>query len=199
MIHIRNLPFILETGEIRCASHPNADSAYTPIGDATLIQSRSHKTIPKAPGGGFQDYVSFYFGVRTPMLYVIQRGFNEVNQLPQGEIIYLVTTVQNVLDYTHKFVFFDGHAYEILSQCFNSVNELNNVDWIATKARQWASSSDPDLKRRKQAEFLVYSELPVNHLHGIAVYSNEAKEQVTGMLSEFDVALPVKIKNSYYY
>lgn len=133
------------------------------------------------------------------MLYKIQKENNEVPTIPQEEIIYLVTTVHNVTKHTDQFVFFDGHGFESLTRCFNSLDDLKEVDMEAVGAKWWSSVTDPDLMRRKQAEFLVKNSLPLNYLKGIAVYNKKAENQVKSLLSEYNVELPLKIKKDYYY
>ncbi len=150
--HIDNLDFILKSGRITCPNHQNCDPNYIGIGDSTLISSRSSKQINIAPGGCFTDYVVFYFGRRSPMLYNIQKEFNNVIKRVPDEIIYLVTTFENVIVNDSKFVFTDGHGYHNLSQFFNQAKDLDKVDWSATKLIRWNDTEDdPDRKRRKQA------------------------------------------------
>ena len=74
IIHINNLEYILKLGKLTCLNHQKADNDFIRIGDSTLIKSRNNKTIPVCPKGSFSDYVSFYFGARSPMLYNIQKG-----------------------------------------------------------------------------------------------------------------------------
>jgi len=49
-----------------------------------------------------------------------------------------------------------------MSQFFNDEDSLEEVDWNAVKLKRWTDTEDdPDRKRRKQAEFLVFNELPL--------------------------------------
>jgi len=160
--HIDNLDFILESGKLTFPSHNDSDPNYIGIGDSTLIGSRNSKQISVEPNGNFTDYVAFYFGTRSPMLYAIQKGFNGVIQRNPQEIIYLVTTFENVTKNGCQYVFTDGHGYHLMSQFFNDEDSLEEVDWNAVKLKRWTDTEDdPDRKRRKQAEFLVFNELPL--------------------------------------
>lgn len=89
--HIDNLDFILKSGKLTCPSHRDCDPNYLGIGDATLIGSRSSRKITVEPNGDFTNYVAFYFGARSPMLYAIQKGFKRVTKRSPEEIIYLVS------------------------------------------------------------------------------------------------------------
>src|SRR5690606_7425734 len=98
--------------------------------------------------------IPFYFGTRTPMLFVIQNGFNGVTATPPQNIVYCVSSVQKILDSDLDFVFTDGHAIDSLTSQFTSdkVLELEKlIDFEAVKTRDWNSETDLDLKRRKQA------------------------------------------------
>ncbi|MCK4390123.1 MAG: DUF4433 domain-containing protein [Desulfobacterales bacterium] len=66
--------------------------------------------IPCGPGGVIHDYVSFYFGYLCPMLLQLHTGRVEGYADGQDPIIYLVSTVQTVLESGSGFVFSDGHG-----------------------------------------------------------------------------------------
>jgi hypothetical protein len=70
IIHIDNLPFIISRNEVTSPSHKSADPGYIGIGDDSLIAHRKTMSIPLKPGGTFNDYIAFYFGKRSPMLYM---------------------------------------------------------------------------------------------------------------------------------
>ena len=108
--HIDNFDFILESGKLTCPNNLDCDASYIGIGDETLIGSRSSKEINIEPNGNFTDYVAFYFGTRSPMLYSIQKGFNNVTKRSPETIIYIVTTLENIKEGEFQYVFSDGHG-----------------------------------------------------------------------------------------
>lgn len=200
LIHIDNLEFILAEQELRCANHPDKDPNYTGIGDSNLIKKRGTKNIPLSPGGTFKDYVAFYFGPRSPMLYEIKNGYNGVKKRNQQEIIYLVTSVKTVKKYNCDFVFYDGHAYNILSNCYNDMQDLENIDWQTIKAKSWYNrEGDMDKKRRKQAEFLIHKSFPWSAIKGICTVNNSAKQKVEQILQSKNISRKVIVKKTFYY
>lgn len=200
MIHVDNLEFILDEQELRSVTHPNRDPDYTGIGDSTLIQSRGSKTIHLTPGGSFRDYVSFYFGPRSPMLYEIKYGYNNVTKRNQEEIIYLVTTVDSIVNHNCDYVFFDGHGYHKFSGCYKDLRDLDQVDWQIVNAKYWNNREDDmDRKRRKQAEFLVHQSVPWSAIQGICVYTNTAKQNVERLLNSRNISCTVITKTDFYY
>lgn len=129
IIHINNLPIIIANKGITCPSHSYANTDYIRIGDDSLIAHRREMPIRLNPGGTFDDYVAFYFGRRSPMLYNIKNGYHH------------------------------------LSQIFNTEEGFAHIDWRIINASKWFDTwDDPDRKRRKQAEFLIYKSLPIEAL-----------------------------------
>jgi len=198
--HIDNLDFILEAGKLTSPSNPDANKSYIGIGDTTLIGSRSLKQINIEPNGNFTDYIAFYFGARSPMLYSIQKGFNGVTKRNPETIIYLVTTFKSIKESECQYVFTDGHGYSSLSQFFNTEDNLDEVDWHTVELNRWNDTEDdPDRKRRKQAEFLIYREVPLSVIIGIGVYNETAKTNTLAKFAAHDFTCSVIVKPDLYY
>lgn len=200
IIHIDNLDFILKSGKLTCPNSPDCDPNYIGIGDATLISSRSSRQISIEPNGNFTDYVAFYFGVRSPMLHLIQYGYKGVIKRNPDTIIYLVTTFENVKKSESQYVFSDGHGYNFLSQFFNTEDGLEEVDWDTVNLKRWNDTEDdPDRKRRKQAEFLVYRELPLSTIVGIGVYNEAVKTNILTKFTSYNFTCNIFVKPNWYY
>lgn len=198
--HIDNLDFILEAKAIRCPNAVNSDPSFIGIGDSSLIQSRRSKQIPIEPNGDFSDYVAFYFGARSPMLYNIQNGFKNVTKRNPEDIIYLISNFEAVDLNRSTFVFTDGHGYHHLSQFFNREIDLKEVDWEIVKLVRWNDTEDdPDRKRKKQAEFLIHKEVPISMIRVIVVYNQNAKANILAKLAEHNIECNVIVKPSLYY
>jgi len=198
--HIKNLDYIFDIGKLTCPNHPEKDPNYINIGDSILIQSRSNKQIYLSPYGSFNDYVSFYFGPRSPMLYNIWKGYNGVIQRPQDDIIYIITSFSNVKDCGKQFVFFDGHGYNHLSECYNNDSGLKEIDFKAVNSEFWyETEEDPDIKRRKQAELLVFSELPIQCIIGLGCYSEEVRLEIIKKISKKNLNFVCNVRKDWYY
>lgn len=187
-------------GKLTCPSHRDGDPNYIGIGDSTLIKSRSSKPIRIPPNGYFTDYLAFYFGARSPMLYAIQKGYNGVTKRPPQSIIYILTTFKRVTENNSYYIFTDGHAYHSMSQFFNNETGLEEVDWEAVNLVHWQDTEDdPDRKRRKQAELLVFRELPLTALVAVAVYNESVKKEVLTTFAKHHFSCPVLVKPNWYY
>ena len=196
MTHIENIPHILQHG-ITHASSPNANPGFVAIGDNTLISTRSDYLLNN--GRRLGEYIPFYFGYRTPMLYVIQNGYNRVAPTPAATIVYCVTSVQKIIDQQLDFVFTDGHAVDRFTTQYtpsDMVNLDNIIDWSAVEAKYWKDERDLDLKRRKEAEFLVDGDIAYSGILGYFVYNQDAKDQI---ISYGVSKVQVHIKPTYYF
>lgn len=196
MTHIENIPHILQNG-ITHSTSINANPHFVPIGDVSLITTRNDFLLQN--GKRLGDYIPFYFAVRTPMLYVVQNGFNMVAPTPAENIVYCVTSVQKIIDLGLDFVFTDGHAINSFSTQY-TIDDIQNIDTIldrsAINAKYWNDENDLDKKRRKEAEFLVLGEIPHQTILGYLTYNENAKNRIIGFGVKEE---NVHIKPEYYF
>ncbi len=183
MTHIDNIPHILQYGIVHRSS-PNRNPNFIPIGDKSLISFRDSKIVSvKGKRIVLGNYIPFYFGIRMPMLYVIQHGLNFVEKARRAEeIVYLVVSVSKIVNNGFHFYFSDGHATDSLTTFFDE-NDINNLptilDWNAIKAQYWAGDGiETDTKRRKQAEFLINGDIPPSYIVGFVCYNEAAKTKL---------------------
>lgn len=196
MTHVDNIPHIIQHG-ITHSSSVNANPNFISIGDSSLISSRNNILLNN--GRLLGEYIPFYFGVRTPMLYVVQNGYNMVAPTPAENIVYCVTSIQKIIEHKLDFVFTDGHAVDGFTSQFtiHDIENINNIlDWKAIKAKYWREDNDLDLKRRKEAEFLVLGDIPIETILGYIVYNQNSKDKIIncGLY-----AANIHIKSEYYF
>ena len=178
MTHIENIPHVLQYG-ITHSSSPNANPAFFPIGDSSLIATRSQFALDN--GKLLGEYIPFYFGARMPMLYVIQKGYNLVKPTPAQDIVYCITSVQKIMERNLEYIFTDGHAVDSFSTQYGleDIEDIETLlDMKAIRAKYWKDENDLDLKRRKEAEFLVLCDIPPTAVLGYLVYNETAKQKL---------------------
>ena len=195
MTHISNIPHILKYGIVR-ADSPNRNINYINIGDPRIIEIRKDLDYL---GKKLSNFIPFYFGYRSPMLYVIQNGYNNLPQVNPEDIIYIVIRLEDLIIDSVDCVFTDGHALNEFTRFYpkDKLTEINNIISPADIfADQWSSPNDPDLKRRKEAELLVEKDLHPKYIHAFAVYNENAKRKLVDLniSSERIFVLP-----RYYY
>ena len=196
MTHIENIPHILQNGITHTTSE-YANPDFVPIGDGSLITTRNKFILNN--GTRLGEYIPFYFGVRTPMLYVVQNGFNLVAPTSAENIVYCVSSVQKIIDLQLDFVFTDGHAVDGFSSQY-TVADIQKIDTILDKnainAKYWKDENDLDKKRRKEAEFLVLGDISLHAILGYITYNENAKNKIITFGAD---ATNVLIKPEFYF
>lgn len=201
MVHSDNLEYLLRHG-MHASSHPDKDPDYIFIGDSTLTQQRNEFEIPLTGCGNIGEYVAFYFGTLSPMLFNIKTGYRGITKRPQSDIVYVCCKLESIAREACEFVFCDGHAKNRLTQFFSDTRDLDKVDWSLRWERYWRNSEDDyDRQRRKQAEFLVRNHVPANCVDHIVVYDQEKATFVTEILNRLTLNIPVTInpQGKFYY
>lgn len=178
MVHIDNIDYIVKYGFVHKDS-PYASPNYVPIGDFTVIESRSERQYQ---GVSLCDCIPFYFGPRSPMLYVIQHGFNGVKQCSAQDIVYCAIVLNDIISSNIDCFFSDGHALNRITKFYpkselGRINDIIRYEDVYTKYWQDNGPFD-DTKRRKEAELLVKDEIPPEYIRGFVVYNSRAKEQL---------------------
>ncbi len=206
MTHIENIPHILLHG----ITHKNskfANAEYKNIGDFSLISARERKTINITNGTNniiktivLGDFIPFYFYVKMPMLFVIQHGGNFTTKTLPSDIVYIVCSLKKIVKLnTVEYYFWDGHATDNLTTFYDSsfIKQISNIiDWTAVRSQYWGGEENLEIKRKKQAEFLVKGDLPVEVIEYFICYDETAEEK----LKNFGInsIYILKDKNAYY-
>lgn len=190
--HIKNIPHILTHG-ITHRNSINSNPDYEEIGDTSLISTRNSKKV-YINNGDFSvkgesiilgDYIPFYFGVRMPMLYVVQHGGNFVKKpVPPSDIIYLACPLFKVITEQDCYYYTNGHATEYLTSFFDksTIHQLlTNINWQAVTARYWGGSENLTLKWQKQAEFLAKNDVSPFFVTNFVCYNEIAKNKLINM------------------
>ncbi|QKQ73850.1 DUF4433 domain-containing protein [Nostoc sp. TCL240-02] len=197
---IDNLPSILKSGGLAANSRLKKTD-YIDIAHGHIQDRRGLTRVPCGMGGYLHDYVPFYFAPRSPMLYAIHKGNVEKYKGGQNKVIYLVSEVEIIASNKLDFVFTDGHAAVVaLSEFYDKLDDLCNIDWNIMKANYWANTDeDNDRTRRRQAEFLVHQFCDCSLITEIGVINNTVQSQVQQLLQNFNNQTLVKVYSSWYY
>ena len=197
--NVTNLQSILaKRGLVSTNALREAKTKYSSIAYEEIQDRRTDTQVPCALGGVLHDYVPFYFAPRSPMLFTISRG--NVPSCPgQDQVIHLVSTAEQVQEADLGFAFTDGHGIMLLTEFFDDLDDLDQVDWSLMKDKYWRDTQeDGDRKRRRQAEFLVYRFMPWRLISEIAVMTKVVARTVTECLERAADSTPVSIKPKWY-
>lgn len=182
--HVDNIAHILQNG-ITHRNSINCNPNYTEIGDVSLINYRKDRRAITNKGEEIVlgDYIPFYFAIRTPMLYVIQNGYNQAKLIHPQDIVYIVVGLSSIVkDESLSYLFSDGHASNNLSVIYDEsdiVDMSQKLDWDAIKKKYWVGDDvDADLKRRKEAEFLIKGDIDIRHIKGFVCYCEATMDKL---------------------
>ncbi len=196
MVHIDNIPHVNRYGFVHKNS-PVAEPNYVAIGDQSVILVRETKSIQG--GDVIGSYIPFYFGPRSPMLYVVQHGYNGVKQYAPQDLVYCVVLLCDIVESQIDCVFTDGHALNVLTHTYSkeSLPHINEIICYSDVYTQyWNKEEDRDLKRRKEAELLLKDELPPAYIKGYVVYDEQAKQKLVRFGIE---PSRIIVKKEYYF
>lgn len=198
--HIENLYHILNFGVFTSKS-PNANPNYIKIGDQSLIQFRRDLDARNPPGGTLSDYIPFYLGPRSPMLYQIATGYEDIEKHDQENIIYIISSYDQIVSHNLEYFFTDSNARTKTCNYYIEEKDFNNLDWDAIDSTHWISDeSDLLRKQKKQSEFLIKHHLPVSCIDYIGVYNESAKQKVLNLLEQKGLDIPIKTSpHKLYY
>ncbi len=197
IVHVENLHKLLEWG---CDWSPQVLKARGLDKHATvhadIMVKRESAVISVPPGGCVADYVAFYFGPRSPMLYAINGGKVEGCR-NQREMVYLVADAESVEQAGLGFVFTDGHAIMRYVLQFNRLADLPKVPWNVIHAHYW--NDFPDGRCRRQAEFLVKDRFPLELVREIGVIDDVTRQQVAAMVAPTPFKPLIRVRREWYF
>jgi len=197
MTHIKNIPHILKHGITHISSLAK-NKNYVAIGDGSLINARKDFSMPNDKTLG--EYIPFYFGPRMPMLYVMQGGFHGVAPVTPGDVVYCISSVKAIQAANLEYVFTNGHAVNRLTDFYfpkDIENIFSIIDTKAINSKYWKDEYDLDLKRRKEAEFLVKGDIPISAIQSFAVHNQASATQLKEMTGY--QGQPLIVNPNYYF
>ena len=195
--HLRNLSNIIAEGallpdaEIRKRSTPIQNNGYSHIKNR-----RMRRPIRTGMEGTLGQYVPFNFCPRSVMLFVIKNGHQDYDG-GQDHILHLVSSVDAVDKAKRPFVFTDIHADLDYAQHFDDLGVLEEVvEWSVMEMRYW---NDPEVKKRRQAEFLVWQQCPWEAIIEIGTKTQAVASDVKDALRNAEHQPRILVKPEWYY
>ena len=97
-------------------------------------------------------------------------------------------------------VYTDRHAYLQTAQFLTDPADLDQIDWTLIASRNFKRDPNhPDRVERYQAEALVYRNVPVAALKGMACYDSQARSRLLGIQNDIGVSLKTVVKREWYF
>lgn len=151
--------------------------------------------VTVAAGGTLGNYVPFNFCPRSVMLYVVAQGHENYRE-GQQPIVHLVSSIETIRKTGRPWFFTDRHADLGYANQYDSVDKLGEVDWSVMPQRYW---SDPEVKERRQAEFLVHDWCPWQAIEIIGVIDREIATRVEAAIAGAAHKPRVEVHGDWYY
>lgn len=170
------------------------------IGNNEIKADRLHLTVSCHAGTHVGDYVPFYFCPRTVMLYVIYRRNhpNVAYRDGQHPVVHLVADLHEVVEWAVqagcRWAFTDINAANRAADFYSDLRQLDQLDWNAIAANQWASCRD-----HKMAEFLMHERFPWELIREIGVHSENVGKRAIAAFGNAKHRPPVTVIRDWYY
>lgn len=203
IVHVDRLSSILQHGGLYCDAHVVRNALPgTTIGISRIKDRRLTHPLTSYHDLHVGDCVPFYFCPRSVMLYIIWRA-NHQNLTYRGgqkPIIHLVADLEKVVDWANnhqkRWAFTTSNAGAKEFNDYNSLDNLNEVNWDAVSACSW---SDEDIKAKKQAEFLMEEFFPWHLIESIGVRSKHTLTDVEKIINSNSYKPEVSVETKFYY
>lgn len=199
--HIDHLESVIEHGLVADSWAQSDGHLAVEIGNVEVKERRRTAPVPVGAGGFVGDYVPFYFAPRSPMMFVIHKGAVPSYRGGCARLVYLVTSVEILVDAGLAPVFTDRNAVLSFAQFSGSIDQLDDlIDWPLMRARMWNNTSaDPDRMERRMAECLVHGAVPWQVIERVVAASDEAAGDARAILANVGVATPVDVRRGWYF
>jgi len=73
-----------------------------------------------------------------------------------------------------------------------------HIDWDAMQAQYWKDDNDPDLKARRQAEFLIRDRVPLSAFTEIGAINKQVADRVQNLLRQTS-GITLSVQPKWYF
>jgi hypothetical protein len=201
LTHIDHLASIASGGLFSDTHAAGSGLITTEIGQPSIKTQRRYREVPCGAGGMVGDYTPFYYAPRSPMLYAIRGGRVASYAEGQDPLVYLATTVEQLVALGLDPVFTDRNAALTITRFTADLPDLDDlVDWPLMEATMWNNTTEnPDRMERRMAECLVHQRVPWEAFIEILTISQDRRQQVEMILADLGHSIPVRSHPQAYF
>lgn len=196
--HLSNLEGITARGLQSDARCRESALTQTEVGSRAIRDRRLELAVGDAgPGGCVGDYVPWYFGPRSPMMFTLSRNNYEYRQ-GMDEVVYLVSSVPTIEALGLRWIASDRNAALALAEFVDEEDALvDHVSWPVIAARYWTDYDDgADLRA---AEFLVHEMVPWEAIEAIVAKTEQARTKVLAVTDGLVHSPRVSVRANWYF
>lgn len=184
-----NLHSIFEEGHIYSKFYMiEIGKVFKDISNQSVQEARANLKLGWS-GRSLHQYVPLYWGRKTPNVSALR--------LKNESLIFLMFSTNLLEDY--DCVISDGNARTAGTRFrqYKNITDLEILDAKAINSVKYAK--DEEIKRRKQAELLVYRKLPLKHLIYIICYSEMVRNEIEMLTNKYRIHCRVYRGAGNYY
>lgn len=199
--HIANLPTIVAKGLVSDTLAQGSGDLQVEIGEPSIKGPRRARSVTVAPGGVVADFVPFYFAPYSPMMDAIHHGRVAQYQGGCSPLVYLVTTVEQLLSVGLSVVVSDRNARLEVAKFEAVVGNAwgQAIDWPLMASQYWGPTPDePDRKERRMAECLVHERVPWSAFTEVMTSDAEYQDRAARIITESGARTPVDVRLDWY-
>ncbi|GAA1746052.1 type II toxin-antitoxin system toxin DNA ADP-ribosyl transferase DarT [Luedemannella helvata] len=199
--HVGHLTAIGQDGLLSDSAAQRTVSFKIEAGNVGIKEQRRQRPVPVPPGGVIADYVPFYFAARSPMMSAIANGKVPTYRGTCDELVYLVSSVERIIELGLPAVFTDRNAVLRVARFSNDPSDLDSmIDWNLMKARYWYNTDEePDRRERRMAECLIHKQVPWAAFLGVAVKSETWARQARAALEAAGASSTIAVRPEWYF
>lgn len=198
--HVNNLPAIISQGRLL------PDSAVIPtthVANDEVKERRRHKPVNPHPGyptSMASDHVPFYIAAKSPMLYVVCRGYGHYRG-GAGPLVHLGIALGDIIDAGLTWCASDGNAAATFTRFSSNAAELATfIDFDLLRQRDWYNTAeDPDRKSRRSAEILVHGPVPLELVSHVCTYTDQTMATALTQLKPVGGMREYSVEPKMYY
>ena len=201
IVHVDRLASVVADEHLWCdAEIARRAPPGTTIGMAEIKRRRLNLPLNSRPGLRVGDCVPFCFCPRSVMLYLIHKANHSKLAYRDGQepIVHLEADLRETVAWANgkgrRWAFTLSNAAAGYSEDRCDLTQLDEIDWDAVQARNWASR-----KHEKQAEFLIERSLPWKLVRRIGVRSRGTWRRAGEAVRAGAHRPPVEIIPGWYY
>ena len=201
--HLDNLPQIVDGVLWSDAERISRGLACTVVGMSEIKRRRLEELeVHCHPGTTVGQYVPFYFGPRSVMLFLLHRGNSPGLTYQGGQrlILHLEADLVATVDWATtsglRWAFSKGNAGAYYTRFFNALDQLDVLDWDSIPQPDWR---DPDVKEAKQSEFLLENSFPWHLVERIGTIDNQIARAVSALVDGANHRPRVEVVRQWYY
>lgn len=199
--HVEHLSTVVEHGLMSDAGVHDAAMLSVEVGNLGIKDQRRHRAVPVQPPGAVSDFVPFYFGPRSPMMYAIAQGNVPSYQGGTSRLIYLVTTLDRLHELGYGPILTDRNAaleYAAYRE-FDPSDPIDDgfIDWELMEARYWNDFDDG--RERRMAECLVRDMVPWEAFIGVVAQNDVVAQEAKLIAAGLGVEIDVRVRPQWYF